>query len=129
MNIQEWGIVERFGREGESYKDVITRISAELLPVGSLTTDLAALQSDPSPTLDLDESSSPASTGGRQVIYRPANVSRETSSLLSALDARIETVRVVTARTTDRPPVDREQLRLLTERQSSLALEILLAKE
>jgi hypothetical protein len=111
MNIQEWSIVERFGKEGEKYEDVIERISRESLPLESLQ----SLQSGVSERVRSSLGSAESLAAQPPVV----NVSRETSDYLSALDDRLSRLRIHMVRAFERQLLETNRLRFTPRRKDN----------
>lgn len=111
MNIHEWSIVERFGREGERYEDVVARISLELLPVESFQKFQSGVSERMGSTI------SPAQSLAAQPPV--TNVSRETSDYLSALDDRLSRLRIHLVRAFERQSLETNRLRFTPRRKNN----------
>jgi hypothetical protein len=111
MNIHEWSIVERFGKEGERYEDVIERVSRESLPLESLQSLRAGVSERMGSSLGSAESLAAQSP--------QVNVSCETSDYLSALDDRLSKLRIHMVRAFERELLETNRLRFTPRRKNN----------
>ncbi len=135
-----WAAVELLGRVGETYEDVVNRISAEGISKRRSTPGWSFIPLDWDGLLDPPE---PLPSAPRYVwkdptvkntIRKPrkarSNVSRETLSSVSKVKRIIKRIPGEWTWNDGTPiVVNREEIALMTKRQEELAMRILLGKE
>lgn len=136
-----WATVEMFGKKGETYEQVVSRISAERVshPVNLQNWSFASLDWC-EPVEPAEPSSGEAEyrwkkprelESTRQARKRATKVSRETSRSVSVVKTKIKEVPVKKAGDEGKPLVESraDAIALFTRRQEELAMQILLGKE
>jgi hypothetical protein len=141
---QQWATVELLGKEGETYADVVKRISKEALSESRPTPGWSFTLLRWDEILDPGE---PLPSPPRYVWKNPevkntvrkprkprtprTNVSRETLSSVSVVEPKIEKIPVEEAGNEGTPIVMTREINmaLFTKRQEELAMKILLGKE
>lgn len=141
---QQWATVELLGKEGETYADVVKRISAEALPQSSPTPGFSFTLLRWDEILDRGEPSPPPpryvwkDPKVKNTIRKPrkprerrTNVSRETLTIVSVVEDKIDKVPVEKTGDEGTPILmtPKMEIALMTKRQEELAMKILLGKE
>lgn len=119
--IQRWAITERFGKVGETYEQVVARISLELLPVQQ-----AREFSDPLPVV---RKRSKRKAKPSPAIWQKRQVDVPVEDSVSVVSDIVKSVRVKTTRARERPPVALTEVQLMTMRMEQFGMRILSEKE